>query len=221
MVDKSRNRILLAIVIAISTGLLLPAVFGEPRTENSTGDAWRNFIYDFQTLLTGFFAVAAAFVTFYQMQKFDAQSAKRHEEQVKLAFRPDVLLMERAYSPSVETIREWRDDMRRISSKWRAEHLREDAYRDREMIVSLASGFIEEIERDTFQRATHLFSGKMVTLIDLLISEVHQKPAVQDANEFESWIFRMLGWADMFLEDFDRLYAFYQRQAFSDSETFP
>lgn len=129
--------------------------------------------------------------------------------------------MERAYSPSVETIREWRDDMRRISSKWRAEHLREDAYRDREIIVSLASGFIEEIERDTFQRATHLFSGKMVTLIDLLISEIHQKPAVQDANEFESWIFRMLGWADMFLEDFDRLYAFYRRQAFSESETFP
>ncbi|UXT60615.1 hypothetical protein FY134_23135 (plasmid) [Agrobacterium fabrum] len=221
MVDNSRNRIFLAIVIAISTGLLLPAAFGEPRTENSTGDAWRNFIYDFQTLLTGFFAVAAAFVTFHQMQKFDAQSAKRHEEQVKLAFRPDVLLMERAYSPSVETIREWRDDMRRISSKWRAEHLQEDVYRDREIIVSLASGFIEEIERDTFQRATHLFSGKMVTLIDLLISEVHQKPAVQDANEFEHWIFRMLGWADMFLEDFDRLYAFYRRQAFSDSETIP
>ncbi|MBP2490935.1 hypothetical protein JOH50_006731 [Rhizobium leguminosarum] len=214
MTEDVRRKVLLAVVVTVTVGLLLPAIFGQPRIGSAAGDPWRNFIYDFQTLITGFFAVGAAFATFRQMQKFDARSEKRHEEQVKLALRPDVLLMQRAYSPSVETIREWRDDMRRISSQWRAENFDGDIGRDRKTIVNLAEGFEEEINRETFQKATYLFSGKMTTLIELLISEVHQKPAGHDEDEFEMWIFRMLEWADMFLEDFDQLYASYQRQAF-------
>lgn len=214
MDGKIRRRILWAGIIAVATGLLLPSIFGQPRIGNDAGDPWRNFIYDFQTLITGFFAVGAAFLTFRQMQQFDARSETRHEEQIKLALRPDVLRIQRANSPSVETIREWRDDMRRISSKWRADHLQEDTIPDRGTVISLADGFEEEMSRPTFQEATHLFSGKMITLIEIILSEVRQKPTGTNADELEAWTYRVLGWVDMFLEEFDQLYASYQRQAF-------
>ncbi|MBB3916186.1 hypothetical protein [Rhizobium fabae] len=215
MDGKIRRKILLTAVIAAATGLLLPSIFGQPRIGNAGGDPWRNFIYDFQTLIAGFFAVGAAFVTFHQMQRFDARSEKRHEEQIKLALRPDVLRMQRANSPSVETMREWRDDMRRISSKWRPDHLQEDTIPARGTIIGLADGFEEEISRPTFQEATHLFSGKMTTLIEIILSEVHQKPSgTDDAAKLETWTYGILGWVDMFLEEFDQLYASYNRQAF-------
>jgi hypothetical protein len=71
-----------AAVVVVVAAIVLPVIFGAPAEFNdrSGGDAWRNVIYDFQTLITGALAVAAALGTIYQMRASDALQERRHRE---------------------------------------------------------------------------------------------------------------------------------------------
>ncbi|NRP70970.1 hypothetical protein ILFOPFJJ_01852 [Ensifer psoraleae] len=90
------------------------------------------------------------FVTVRQMRVSDMRSDKRHEEQIKLALRPDVLHMQRARDSRVDTMREWRNDLLRISKGWRTNELPDAFQSTHAIVISLANGFEEEINRVTF-----------------------------------------------------------------------
>lgn len=71
--------------------------------ENSSLEAWVN---RYQTLITGFFAIGAAYVTISQMQKTDSESERRHRELVRLQMRSERLIIERMLFPQFGELRE-------------------------------------------------------------------------------------------------------------------
>ncbi|QHW25843.1 hypothetical protein GYN07_16505 [Rhizobium leguminosarum bv. viciae 248] len=121
---RKREKVGWALVTMVVVGLILPIIFGKPRDVAGTkpGDAWRDTIYDFQTLITGVFAVAAAFVTVRQMQATDAsaqlrhdqlmagsrqnekEARERHNELVELTVRKDRLMVERLLFPYLNAL---------------------------------------------------------------------------------------------------------------------
>lgn len=81
--------ITLAVVVGV-TATFLPALFGDPpNADGGGGDTWRRFIYDFQTLITGYAAIAAAFWTVAQMRTSDALQERRHQQLLELTIRPE------------------------------------------------------------------------------------------------------------------------------------
>jgi hypothetical protein len=57
---------------------------------------WYTFIKDFQTLISGIFAIAAAYIAVYQMRDSDTQASLRHMELVEIETRPAKLMIEKA-----------------------------------------------------------------------------------------------------------------------------
>lgn len=78
--DKTTRAFLGALIFALLVALILPAIFGTPPTfdDRSGGDPWRNFVYDFQTLITGVLAVCAAWATVHQMRRSDELQLQMH-----------------------------------------------------------------------------------------------------------------------------------------------
>jgi len=58
---------------------------------------WRDWLYDFQSLIGGILAVIAAAFTVLQMRISDDRSERRHKEILKLQLRSDGLKLERMY----------------------------------------------------------------------------------------------------------------------------
>gem|GEM_PF-5749877 len=65
---------------------------------NETNCFW-GYLYDFQTLITGLAAVAAAAMTIRQMMQTDRASDQRHRELMELTVRSDRALIERLINP--------------------------------------------------------------------------------------------------------------------------
>lgn len=86
-----------------------PALFGRaPDAEKKDlGDRWSNFVFNYQTLVTGIAAVAAATLTIRQMDKVDAKQEDRHRELVRLQLRQDTIRMQRALRPQLNELQEW------------------------------------------------------------------------------------------------------------------
>ncbi|RVK13459.1 hypothetical protein [Sinorhizobium meliloti] len=80
--NKTTRAFLGALIFALLAVLILPAIFGEPPTfdDRRGGDPWRNFVYDFQTLITGVLAVGAAVATIQQMRASDALQVRLHQQ---------------------------------------------------------------------------------------------------------------------------------------------
>ncbi|MGR8925050.1 hypothetical protein ACU8MB_15040 [Rhizobium leguminosarum] len=64
-----------------------------------TFPVWQAWIFQFQTLLAGLFAVGAAYATVNQMRTSDVRADQRHSEVLELAIRSDRLKLERALVP--------------------------------------------------------------------------------------------------------------------------
>ncbi|RRN67620.1 hypothetical protein [Agrobacterium deltaense] len=60
---------------------------------------WRDWLYDFQSLIGGILAVIAAAFTVLQMRISDDRSEARHKEALKLQVRADSLRFERMFFP--------------------------------------------------------------------------------------------------------------------------
>lgn len=90
----------LAIVVGVML-LLLPPMFQQRRSDPDVipGDWWADFLLDYQTLIAGVLAVAAAWATVRQMQKTDKETAVRHEQMFRLQLRPDKHRFDRMYLP--------------------------------------------------------------------------------------------------------------------------
>ncbi|CAN7759907.1 hypothetical protein LJR257_006812 [Ensifer adhaerens] len=90
-IDHTKKLEKLFILLALLL-LLLPAMFGEPRNaDGSGGDFLRNFVFDFQTLLTGLLAIGAAYWTLREMRISDEVQERRHFELRLDAIRDDLL----------------------------------------------------------------------------------------------------------------------------------
>lgn len=94
-----KTKIWILAVLVLSTLLLAPIFLSSPRVVEGQdgGDAWRNIIYDFQTLFTGILAIAAASFTIIQSRIIDDRQQTRHNDLLEIQIRPDKLRVERAY----------------------------------------------------------------------------------------------------------------------------
>lgn len=103
---NNRKAFIGAIAATVLSALLLPIFFGEPAKIDGRkgGDSWRNWIFDFQTLITGLAAVGAATWTISVMEKTDRSQAIRHRELVELAQRGDIRRLQRAIEPQLEEL---------------------------------------------------------------------------------------------------------------------
>ncbi|MGM5088026.1 hypothetical protein ACD589_15180 [Rhizobium sp. 814_E9_N1_1] len=100
----NKMRVSGAAIVVVAAAIVVPVVFGAPAefTDRHGGDAWRNLIYDFQTLITGVLAVVAALGTILQMRRSDALQDRRHRENRRDLRRGDELVVTRlrAFLPS-------------------------------------------------------------------------------------------------------------------------
>lgn len=102
--QKTRIYILIGLVAVVA--IIGPVVFGIPRgIAGEEGDGWRNFIYDFQTLLTGILAIAAAWWNVSAMKAADVASGKRHKEVLEKALVDQQRIVERAVNPQAGQMR--------------------------------------------------------------------------------------------------------------------
>ncbi|MCI9865842.1 hypothetical protein RHIZ_07800 [Rhizobium skierniewicense] len=70
----------------------------------SNGNATRQFVSEFQTLIGGIFAIFAAYFTVWQMRTTDSQAERQHAQQMALSIRHDGLTIDRASSPDLQEI---------------------------------------------------------------------------------------------------------------------
>lgn len=98
---KWGNAVLGAVAVTGLCVVFLPTVFGERST-----DVWAKWIYDFQSLFGGLFAVVAAYLTVRQMRESDEQQSSRHRELMELNLRKDKLIIQKAYDPQVAELYE-------------------------------------------------------------------------------------------------------------------
>lgn len=89
----------------IACALIVASVFivASLADEKNSQDGW---VYRYQTLITGVFAVGAAYLTVWQMRNTDAESERRHRELARLQVRSERLKIERMLFPQFGELRE-------------------------------------------------------------------------------------------------------------------
>ncbi|MFK0277419.1 hypothetical protein ACIQUG_27335 [Ensifer sp. NPDC090286] len=97
-----------ALVFVFVTIAFVLIFTGEPRTVDGQagGNFVRNILFDFQTLITGVLALAAAWWTVRTMQVADEKANLRHNQAMELATRSDRLKLERALTPQYSELRQ-------------------------------------------------------------------------------------------------------------------
>lgn len=98
MNDQIHRQLLGFIVVAVVAALLLPSLFGGKE------DLWGNWIYDYQTLITGLLALGAAFITVTHMQRSDAESDRRHRQLLDLQLGPAKIKIGRLNSAAFDNL---------------------------------------------------------------------------------------------------------------------
>ncbi|RVN34514.1 hypothetical protein [Sinorhizobium meliloti] len=193
--NNYKTRITGAAFVAIMAAIVLPAIFGPPAefADRHGGDPWRNAIYDFQTLITGVLAVAAAAGTIIQMQLADRKSDDRHRQSMELALRGDRLLIQRALIPQIHHIRECGAISNRLYERF-LQHSGQVDFLDfppiagwwwefQEMFLIIS----ETIERPYFKDGEHLFDGDLSYRIwELRRQTMNVRPHFETANQFLS-----------------------------------
>lgn len=94
MSNNSKGALIIFLLLFAAMAVLPPAIFGRQATPSNyedLKDGWLTFIYNYQTLITGVFAVGAAYVTVRQMQESDRQQELRHRRQIYLDRRREIL----------------------------------------------------------------------------------------------------------------------------------
>ena len=153
------------IAVIAGSALIPPILFGQARVINdqSGGDPWRNTIFDFQTLLTGVAAVAAASWTVYTMEKTDSRQEQRHRELVSLTMRADRLRADRAVNPQLDDFETYVDEIiARLKYIFRSDENAiknfDSGKRDyRALGITIETFF----SRPAFDEARDLFDGEM------------------------------------------------------------
>ena len=113
--------IAVGIVFALfSVAITVVVLNGEAPTfaDRTGGSAWRNVVFDFQTLLTGVLAVLAAFITVTVMVDTERKQAERHDQLMEISNRRDRLLIARAVDPKVSEGRKLLNSIRNLKTEF-------------------------------------------------------------------------------------------------------
>lgn len=165
---------LLALVLLMA--LLVPAIFGEaPKlTDRTGGDSWRNWVSEFQTLITGILAVSAATWTVFTMDRTDAASEKRHRELVSLSLRKEALQIDQLVNPDFDLLVVIRDACDHFASLPLVVSKDVPALRSLNDEVSVLEVQVASLPnimaRQTWRDASHLFNGALYKRRDDLAS---------------------------------------------------
>ncbi|MGV2111910.1 hypothetical protein ACQZ46_11590 [Agrobacterium salinitolerans] len=187
MSDFQKRRVLGLAGLVFGVAVILPVVFGLPRgISGQGGDGWRNFIFDFQTLITGIAAVFAAGYTVRQMIRSDEKQDRRHKEAMAFAMRGETRRMDRGLHPQLKHLRE---AALKLDAVWfEPEDINGKPYNQyrwfSEIIFPLkpiVNEILAILERSTIRDAADIFDG------DLLL--VYEQ-TVRDATNIKSWFAR-------------------------------
>ncbi len=138
--------------------------------DKATGETW---LFRYQTLLTGIFAIGAAFVTVKQMQKTDEQSERRHQELARLQVRAEKLKIERMLLPQFQQLRLHYKELLHIQRKEKGNFLDwlEDGEVPHDQILRAADELVsvgndlsvirEILDRVHWRAAADLFGGEL------------------------------------------------------------
>ncbi|QND45226.1 hypothetical protein HB780_05580 (plasmid) [Rhizobium lusitanum] len=86
MSERIRKAILGAAGVIAFAAVASVAIIGKPQPPTNwsdLGDRWANFVYNYQTLITGIIAVGAAYLTIRQMQESDRREDARQKRQLQ------------------------------------------------------------------------------------------------------------------------------------------
>lgn len=166
MSELHKKRVLILAGLVLAIGICLPVVFGEPRIVDgqSGGDSWRNLIYDFQTLITGFFAIAAAFVTVLYALKIDDRQHQRHQQIMSFTVRRELRTLERALYPQLSDLEE------AVESLWDVERdpIDRSSLSNWKWLTHVTSNYLAELrrldeitQRQQFTDALPYFDGRL------------------------------------------------------------
>ncbi len=108
MSEERKKQLVVLFWLVVCVTILPPLLFGEARSvkDQVGGNSWRNFIFDFQTLIGGGAAILAAWHTVRQMRISDMKSDGRHQELVELQLRSDRLRVERMLKPGLSDLQD-------------------------------------------------------------------------------------------------------------------
>ena len=182
--------------VAVLTGLILPILFGEPALVDGRtgGDPWRNWVYDFQTLITGLAAVGAATWTISVMESTDRKQTDRHRELVELNQRSDLRRLERAIEPQLEELED-------IAVSLAGSELDPALFKDQRgdpvynLVTSAAANYLtavrriyDVLERKQFVDGSELFDGRLTySLRELFEKSEYLRGALEDHVKATSW----------------------------------
>ncbi|WP_428429505.1 hypothetical protein [Pararhizobium sp.] len=168
-----------AAVVALSAAIIFPVVFGEPAAfkDRVGGDPWWNFAYNFQTLITGVIAVAAAFLTVRQMRITDDKADIRHEDSRRLIQWATTLKVERLLYPQLDELATTLLKLQWLQSRGLPplplDHESSAEFMEKIYETSTPLGrqcqVIDHIlRRPPFAEAAELFDGRLRLAIDML-----------------------------------------------------
>lgn len=157
--------------LAIFMALVVPAVFGTaPEVEGRVGgDPWRNWVAEFQTLITGVLAVSAAAWTVLTMERTDASSEARHRELVALSLRRDALQVDQLLDPDREEFIRCEKDLQAFlsaSSEISAKRgVLDKWYRSIQRVADTREELLSVLSKEAWVEARPLFNAALHTRI--------------------------------------------------------
>lgn len=176
--DLHKKRLLILFAFVVCVSILAPLVFGDARVVEGEagGDSWRNFIYDFQTLLTGVLAIAAAWWNVTAMKASDSKNDRRHKEVLERSRGEQARIVERAVNPQAAQLRGCLDFFKRQKSDILQINTFAGQIDRLDIMVPVMEYCIGRLDdalaRRQFEEGMRLFDGELTYQIDLLRKNV-------------------------------------------------
>ncbi|WP_320200514.1 hypothetical protein RMR16_008765 [Agrobacterium sp. rho-13.3] len=148
--------IVLAISIALREAQLFAARF-----------PYGNFLYHYQTLITGVLAVGAACITIRQMLRIDMEQGERHRQTLSFAIRSELRTMDRALYPALQQVNEISKQVELINFSFENENAGDTQrwiwYSEVARPLNKAiSSTLAVIEHDPFKGGADYFDGQLL-----------------------------------------------------------
>lgn len=103
------NRVIGLFAVAAFIAIVPPTIW-----KDHTEDHWVEWIYDYQPLIAGAFAIFAAYLTINTMRETDDRQELRHQELMRLNLRRDQLIARRAAHPQSLEIQDCREEISNV-----------------------------------------------------------------------------------------------------------
>lgn len=169
--EDHKKRLVVLFWLVVCVTILPPLFFGEARSvkDQAGGDSWRNFIFDFQTLIGGGAAIIAAWYTVRQMRISDMKSDDRHQELVELQMRSDKLRVERMVKPGLADLEDCYEEISSVSFRALSKMLKDEPAAVADVLEQLQLECLDAVrimKRPQFAAASDLFDGDLAYQFD-------------------------------------------------------